>query len=90
MMHRYLLATVVGGSVLLAAFGITQEARTQNYRPMTPQQRAEATRKFLGLGPAPDKDMAAKGAPLFQQNCSFCHGPAARSRDSFKRSATSR
>ncbi len=78
MMHRYLLATVVGGSVLLAAFGITQEARTQNYRPMTPQQRAEATRKFLGLGPAPDKDMAAKGAPLFQQNCSFCHGPAAR------------
>jgi cytochrome c oxidase cbb3-type subunit 3 len=44
----------------------------------TPEQRAAATRAFLGLGPAPDKAAAARGAPLFQQNCAFCHGPQAR------------
>ncbi len=44
----------------------------------TPEQRAAATRVFLGLGPAPDKAAAARGAPLFQQNCAFCHGPDAR------------
>ena len=44
----------------------------------TPEQRAAATRVFLGLGPEPDKAAAARGAPLFQQNCAFCHGPKAR------------
>src|ERR1700722_2458788 len=44
----------------------------------TPEQRAAATRVFLGLGPEPDKAAAARGAPLFQQNCAFCHGPQAR------------
>ncbi len=44
----------------------------------TPEQRAAATRSFLGLGPEPDKAAAARGAPLFQQNCGFCHGPQAR------------
>jgi mono/diheme cytochrome c family protein len=43
----------------------------------TPEQRAAATRVFLGLGPEPDKAAAARGAPLFQQNCAFCHGPQA-------------
>ena len=33
----------------------------------TPEQRAAATRVFLGLGPEPDKAAAARGAPLFQQ-----------------------
>ena len=42
------------------------------------EQRAAATRTFLGLGPAPDKEAAERGAPLYQQNCSFCHGPQAR------------
>lgn len=55
----------------------TQQGRA-NYMNMTPQQRAAATRRFLGLGPEPDKAAAAKGAPLFAQNCSFCHGPQAR------------
>ena len=44
----------------------------------TPQQRAAATRVFLGLGAEPDKAAAARGAPLFQQSCAFCHGPQAR------------
>lgn len=39
--------------------------------------RADQTRAFLGLGVAPDKAAAERGAPLYQQNCSFCHGPDA-------------
>jgi cytochrome c oxidase cbb3-type subunit 3 len=39
---------------------------------------AAATREFLGLGPAPDAAAAAKGAPLFKQNCATCHGETAR------------
>ena len=45
---------------------------------MTPEQRAAATREFLGLGAKPDRDAAARGAPVFQQNCAFCHGPQGR------------
>ncbi|HEY1808167.1 MAG TPA: cytochrome c [Acidobacteriaceae bacterium] len=45
---------------------------------MTPQQRAAATRAFLGLGPLPDTAAAGLGAPLFQQNCAFCHGTGGR------------
>jgi len=37
-----------------------------------------ATREFLGLGPAPDPAAAAKGAPLYKQNCATCHGETAR------------
>ncbi|HLK64158.1 MAG TPA: c-type cytochrome [Bryobacteraceae bacterium] len=36
------------------------------------------TREFLGLGPAPDEAAAAKGAPLYKQNCATCHGETAR------------
>jgi cytochrome c oxidase cbb3-type subunit III len=43
----------------------------------TPEQRAAATRVFLGLGSEPDKVAAARGAPIFQQNCAFCHGSQA-------------
>ncbi len=45
---------------------------------MTPAQRANATRVFLGLGAMPDKAAAARGAPVFAENCAFCHGPTAR------------
>lgn len=55
--------------------GSHQQTQHQN---MTPEERAEATRKFLGLGPEPDKAAATRGAPLFQQNCGFCHGQQAR------------
>ena len=52
--------------------------RQANYQNMTPEQRAAATRAFLGLGAEPDKTAAARGAPVFQRNCAFCHGPQAR------------
>lgn len=51
------------------------QATPQN---MTPEQRAASLRTFLGLGPEPDKAAAARGNPIFQQNCAFCHGPQAR------------
>jgi mono/diheme cytochrome c family protein len=40
--------------------------------------RSGGTREFLGLGPAPDAAEAKKGAPLYKQNCSGCHGDDAR------------
>jgi cytochrome c oxidase cbb3-type subunit III len=39
---------------------------------------AAGTREFLGLGAAPDPAAAAKGAPLYKQNCGGCHGENAR------------
>lgn len=50
----------------------------QGYQNMTPAQRAEATREFLGLGAVPDKVAAARGEPLFVRNCAFCHGQQGR------------
>jgi mono/diheme cytochrome c family protein len=44
---------------------------------MTPEERAAAMRSFLGLGAEPDKVAAQRGAPLYDQNCAFCHGRAA-------------
>jgi cytochrome c oxidase cbb3-type subunit III len=52
-----------------------QQSGNQN---MSPAQRATATRTFLGLGAEPDKAAAARGEPLFLQNCAFCHGQTAR------------
>ena len=53
----------------------------RGFRNMTPAQRAAAVANFLGLGPPPDKAAAALGAPIFEQNCSFCHGVHARGAD---------
>lgn len=94
MRHRLLKAVLAASSVLFAAASVSQDVpnpppadnQPANAAPAggrggpnaTPEQRAAATRAFLGLGPAPDKAAAARGAPLFQQNCSFCHGPEAR------------
>jgi mono/diheme cytochrome c family protein len=71
------------GCALLVAKG--QEERAggqksvqQDHQPLTPEQRSAATRAFLGLGAVPDKAAAARGAPLFAQNCALCHGKAAR------------
>jgi cytochrome c oxidase cbb3-type subunit III len=55
--------------------GVQQQTSYQN---MTPEQRAASTRAFLGLGAEPDKAAAARGAPVYQQNCAFCHGPQTR------------
>jgi mono/diheme cytochrome c family protein len=84
MRHPLLNVISAGGLALLAAIAISQE--TQNAAPPSnpprantaPEQRAAATRVFLGLGPEPDRAAAARGAPLFQQSCAFCHGPQAR------------
>jgi cytochrome c oxidase cbb3-type subunit 3 len=77
---------LVGTVACVAVFATSQESRTggqegaqqQGYQNMTPAQRAAATRAFLGLGAAPDKVAAERGAPLFAQSCAFCHGPTAR------------
>src|SRR5271154_1345209 len=89
MRHPLLKAISAGCLALLAAIVMSQEI--QNAAPpapaaggartgsnATPEQRAAATRVFLGLGPEPDRAAAARGAPLFQQNCGFCHGRQAR------------
>lgn len=75
----------VVSAACVAVAAASQEAQTgqegaqqQSYQNMTASQRAEATRKFLGLGAVPDKAAAALGAPLFVQNCAFCHGQTAR------------
>jgi cytochrome c oxidase cbb3-type subunit 3 len=85
---RYLVcvALLVGSTACAAIVATSQEAKTggqegvqqQGYQNMTPAQRAAATRTFLGLGAVPDKAAAARGAPLFVQNCAFCHGQTAR------------
>jgi mono/diheme cytochrome c family protein len=76
-----LAASIVCG----ALFAIAQQTRTggqegvqQDYQKMTPAQRSDATRAFLGLGPMPDKAAAARGASLFAQSCAACHGQTAR------------
>jgi mono/diheme cytochrome c family protein len=72
---------LLAAALLTAAVG--QEAGPAPAAPRrgpnaTPAQREAATHAFLGLGVEPDKAAAARGAPLFQQSCSFCHGPEAR------------
>jgi cytochrome c oxidase cbb3-type subunit 3 len=87
MRHPVFRLLLAGAFVVLAAMAISQEAQTGgqngaqqqgNYQSMTPEQRASATRAFLGLGAAPDRVAAERGAPLYQQNCAFCHGQQAR------------
>jgi len=87
-MLNLIRAALAAGSAAacIAFFAAGQEARPggqegvqqQDYRNMTPAQRANATRVFLGLGAMPDKAAAARGAPVFAENCGFCHGRTAR------------
>jgi cytochrome c oxidase cbb3-type subunit 3 len=80
MRHRLLTITFAGSFTFLVIALIGQEAPTtgRGGANATPEQRAASTREFLGLGAAPDKEAAARAAPVYQQNCSFCHGPQAR------------
>ncbi len=80
-------AMLAAGILALAGIAISQQPQTGGqegvqqqpaYQTMTPEQRAASTRAFLGLGPEPDKEEAARGEPDYQQNCAFCHGPHAR------------
>lgn len=72
--------------VAVAGFAVSQEMSPGGqggqqqipYQNMTPAQRAEAIRTFLGLGAVPDRAAAERGAPLFKSNCAYCHGRQAR------------
>jgi cytochrome c oxidase cbb3-type subunit 3 len=80
-MRRFVCrAVLVASGALMAAIATGQEGvQTQaNHPNMTPEQRAASTRAFLGLGAVPDKEAAARAAPVFQRNCAFCHGPQGR------------
>jgi cytochrome c oxidase cbb3-type subunit III len=86
--HAFLVATALLAAVTFPAaftplFGQQGSAPGSGSAAQTPaklkeSRRAQATRKFLGLGKLPDPKAAAAGAKLFAQNCSFCHGPDAR------------
>lgn len=79
MLRRLIPVAVTGGMAILTLAAFGQDAPQGGGRGGgTPEQRAASTRAFLGLGPAPDKAAAARGAPIYQQNCAFCHGPQAR------------
>jgi cytochrome c oxidase cbb3-type subunit III len=73
------LIAAAGAFVAAGQEGVTGDQTTrQGPQNMSPEQRAQSMRNFLGLGSEPDKAAAARGEPLFQQNCAFCHGPKAR------------
>ena len=87
MRRRAAVILLAAGILAISGYTAAQEMESEPaanapqqkpYSAMTPKQRAAATRAFLGLGPPPDKAAAALGAPLFQRNCAFCHGPQGR------------
>ncbi len=79
MFRRFILFALAGGMAIPFVRSTAQDVPQGGGRGgSTPEQRAAATRLFLGLGPAPDKAAAALGAPIYQKNCAFCHGPQAR------------
>ena len=74
-----LLAAILAGSEVAAPQDMPGNSPQQTpYQNMTPEQRANATRAFLGLGAEPDKAAAERGAPLFLHHCAVCHGRQAR------------
>jgi cytochrome c oxidase cbb3-type subunit 3 len=75
-----LFMSMAGAFALLVVTAIAQEMPPADGSSKTsvPQDRATATRAFLGLGTLPDKAAVARAAPVYQQNCGFCHGPQAR------------
>ena len=64
--------------VITAAGQEMQPAGGDSPKANASDQRAAATRAFLGLGSPPDRAAAARAVPIYQQNCSFCHGLQAR------------
>jgi cytochrome c oxidase cbb3-type subunit III len=80
MRGRLLRIFMTGAFALLVVTAIAQEMQPADGSSKTSgaQDRAAATRAFLGLGTLPDKAAVARAAPIYQQNCSFCHGPQAR------------
>lgn len=84
MRGRPLSIALAGAIALFAVTAIGQEMQPAMQpadgasKTNTAQDRAAATRAFLGLGTPPDKAAVARATPIYQQNCSFCHGPQAR------------
>jgi cytochrome c oxidase cbb3-type subunit III len=72
------VAVVAASQQTQTRTGGEEGVEQQSYQNMTASQRAARTRAFLGLGAVPDKVAAASGAPLFVENCAFCHGQTAR------------
>jgi cytochrome c oxidase cbb3-type subunit III len=78
MLRRFISVAITGSMAILTLAAFGQDAPQGGPGGGTPEQRAASMRAFLGLGPAPDKAAAERGAPIFQQNCAFCHGAQAR------------
>jgi mono/diheme cytochrome c family protein len=80
MRGKLLRIAMAGTFFFLSIAAISQEMAPANrsFRTSGSQDRAAATRSFLGLGALPDKAAVARGEPIYQRNCSFCHGPKAR------------
>jgi mono/diheme cytochrome c family protein len=64
--------------VVLACLPIAALAQAPGASSRGPRASGQAVREFLGLGPKPDAEAAKRGAPVYQSNCGFCHGPLAR------------
>ncbi len=69
MRHPVSHAMLAMSLLVLVEFAISQQTGDQDipqhpatYQNITPEQRAAATREFLGLGPEPDKAAAGRGA----------------------------
>lgn len=73
MMFRMAMLLIWAGLLLFA-----QDEPPVPRGPRNPGRGAQSTREFLGLGPAPDAVAAAKGDPVYKQNCGTCHGPTGR------------
>ncbi len=79
MLCRLFVSALAGALMIPVAAVRAQDVPTGGGRGGgTPEQRAANTRAFLGLGPAPDKAAATRGAPGYQKACAFCHGPQGR------------
>ena len=78
MQRRLLVFALAGSLATLVVATSAQDVPAGGRGGGAAEQRAASTRVFLGLGPAPDKAAAALGAPIYQKNCAFCHGPQAR------------
>jgi cytochrome c oxidase cbb3-type subunit III len=79
MRRRSVGVALASGFALFVITAVGQEMQpVQTEANPTPEQRAAATRAFLGLGRPPDKAAAQRAAPTYQQSCAFCHGPQAR------------
>jgi cytochrome c oxidase cbb3-type subunit 3 len=81
-MFRLDTRAIRAGFALLLTAGVWAQDEPAMAPPRASPRRgprgAQSTREFLGLGPAPDAAAAAKGEPVYKQNCGTCHGQNAR------------